>query len=172
MWKGMPGKDECGYKCGQLDGLGCVGMNEHRLGHFLYLGLPVGSASTNNTWQVKSRWLEASGKNCRVEAFFNVWSLDDAATSFKILVENSNYTSITSGVDIGRANETGKWKKKTLFIGRITKSFRMGIEIYLGNSRPTHVAIDNIQLVECFSGRSPPGACVADGHVGCFDTVR
>ncbi|KAK8724006.1 hypothetical protein OTU49_011394, partial [Cherax quadricarinatus] len=142
-------------------------------GHFLYLGVFLSSTNTNNTRQIKSPWLEESGERCRLEADYNVWKKHDVSNVIKVLLENGNFTSITTVVDTVNLNKTSpEWKRLSSYIGKINKPFRLGIEVMLGSHKPTHVAIDNIRLVECFESTGPcqgvrctTGQCVLRDHI-------
>ncbi|XP_066969584.1 tyrosine-protein kinase receptor [Macrobrachium rosenbergii] len=127
-------------------------------GHFLYLGVTKSSTQTNITRLITSPWLESSGKGCRLEADYHVWKTDESSV-IKVLLEVNNITRITSLDDFGKINETGKWKRRKSYIGKITQPFRLGIEVMLGTGKPTHVAIDNIQLVNCILDPDPPMNC-------------
>ncbi|XP_071544866.1 tyrosine-protein kinase receptor-like isoform X2 [Panulirus ornatus] len=128
-------------------------------GHFLFLGVSQSSTNTNNTRQIKSPWLEESTEQCRLQADYNVWKRHDASTVIKVLIENGNYTSITNVADTFKLKfnkTTSEWKRMSSYIARITRPFRLGIEVILGNVKPTHVAIDNIKLVDCFDRHTGP----------------
>ncbi|XP_042235928.1 ALK tyrosine kinase receptor-like [Homarus americanus] len=75
-------------------------------GHFLYLGLRKSSTNTNNTRQIKSPWLEESSDTCKLEADYNVWKKHDVTNVIKVLIENGNFTSITTIVDTVKLNKT------------------------------------------------------------------
>ncbi|KAG0713278.1 MAM and LDL-receptor class A domain-containing protein 2 [Chionoecetes opilio] len=55
-------------------------------------------------------------------------------------------------------NAKTDWSKMSMPLGKPSKPFKLYIEVMLSNKSPTHVAIDNIKLVDCFDTR-PKGPC-------------
>ncbi|CAL4062082.1 unnamed protein product, partial [Meganyctiphanes norvegica] len=120
-------------------------------GHFLYLGLWGNSTKhTNNRTQITSPWYEQSGENCRLEFDLHTHNVHDVQNLINVLMDyNNSATTLVQMEHKESLNATAEWRHKKTTIGPNRSKFRLSIEVELSTRRPSHVAIDNIKLVDC-----------------------
>ncbi|XP_037073487.1 ALK tyrosine kinase receptor-like [Pollicipes pollicipes] len=133
-------------------------------GHYLLLTSGAGEAHT----QLKSPWFREAGENCHIEMDVNFFDPDRAHIVVVINKESSSDSPVYVASDPVSTDKS--WNKFTEKIGKIRERFQLIIEVKVqGGTRPNHVGIDNIQLVDCPRETMPvPQPC--DGrHFQCYN---
>ncbi|KAG1654842.1 ALK tyrosine kinase receptor [Nymphon striatum] len=104
--------------------------------HYLYFrGRPH---ITNALAMVKSPWYSESEIGCTLHVSVHMGNMKDG----RYTIAGANQYNLLG------ASKT-KWLKKSFLIGRITQEFRIMVEATLGELLPSHIALDNLELLNC-----------------------
>ncbi|XP_039280601.1 leukocyte tyrosine kinase receptor isoform X2 [Nilaparvata lugens] len=94
----------------------------------------------------------STGESCRFKVSLHMGNM--VTGSFKILVEIvHNKTSWVVNEKAG--NDMQTWEEYSVKIGRLSQEFNIILEITSGKEYPSHVALDNLRLINCFTEPRP-----------------
>ncbi|CAM1297504.1 ALK (predicted), partial [Pycnogonum litorale] len=117
--------------------------DRNKNGHYLYFrgrpGMP------NLRAMVTSPWFADSEIGCSLQFAISMGNMQGG--HYKVLVETKETTWRISEKP---GDDRNGWKTITQIISRITQRFRIQIEAVQGEKIPSHVAIDNLKLLNCF----------------------
>ncbi|KAG1700900.1 MAM and LDL-receptor class A domain-containing protein 2 [Nymphon striatum] len=110
--------------------------------HYLYFrGRPH---ITNALAMVKSPWYSESEIGCTLHVSVHMGNMKDGRYTIAVQTNTTSWElPKQSGDDLNR------WLKKSFLIGRITQEFRIMVEATLGELLPSHIALDNLELLNC-----------------------
>ncbi|XP_067007644.2 leukocyte tyrosine kinase receptor isoform X2 [Anabrus simplex] len=119
-------------------------------GHFLLLH---GSPEMRE-WHVRSPKYVGAGEQCRISVALHMAYM--IGGNFKVVVETVDHTSWVAAEIPGNDHRT--WEKNLFTLGRISQEFNIVLEVVTSGRVPSHLAMDNIRLLDCFP-EPPQNGC-------------
>ncbi|XP_075212596.1 anaplastic lymphoma kinase isoform X2 [Lycorma delicatula] len=90
----------------------------------------------------------STGEQCRLKVMLHMGNMVNG--SFKVLVEIvHNKTSWV--VSEKNGTDSNQWEEYNVKIGRLRQEFNLVLEVTPSERYPSHVALDNIKLTDCFN---------------------
>ncbi|XP_076319318.1 leukocyte tyrosine kinase receptor-like isoform X1 [Tachypleus tridentatus] len=112
-------------------------------GHFLYHF--VKEPNTTRRIEIKSPWLTSGTQaDCEVQFWLHMFDMTEGRISVVVRTRDVVWETL-----IYPGNSRNMWEKLPSKIGSVSQPFQLVLEIMEGDTAPAHLAIDNIQLVNC-----------------------
>ncbi|XP_068993762.1 ALK tyrosine kinase receptor isoform X2 [Neodiprion pinetum] len=124
-------------------------------GHFLWLR----GQGKGHIW---SKLIPRTGSKCLLELALHQVQMLNGIIS--LVIETSNHTSVVSVERSG--NNLAQWEKTRFNLGIITQPYRVVLEMTTPSPNSS-IAVDNIQLSECFPESPPLGVTCTDDMFRC-----
>uniref|UniRef100_T1H974 Tyrosine-protein kinase receptor n=1 Tax=Rhodnius prolixus TaxID=13249 RepID=T1H974_RHOPR len=133
------------------------------LGHFLYLlSKYAGGPNELHVWSPK---YVRTGEMCKLSLWLHMSNMTKG--KFRVVIDAMNHTQWVASEQPG--NDDNTWKNYTFSVGPITQEFNIILEVVPSNVYPSHIALDNIKLKNCFP--DPPQNVCMPSQFQCSDNV-
>ncbi|CAL8099717.1 unnamed protein product [Orchesella dallaii] len=132
-------------------------------GHFLILAWENSTENAEN-YTLTSPWFrESNSEACHLEAYIHMHNMQ---TVMKVVIE-SNVTTFVPLPKLG--NDLNTWERHKQMIGRVKEPFRIVLEVDNNTKVPSHFAIDDIRLVDCFPSNKTCKTSCSDREFQCSE---
>ncbi|XP_046995881.1 leukocyte tyrosine kinase receptor isoform X3 [Schistocerca americana] len=95
---------------------------------------------------VRSPRTPSTMQRCRLHLWLHMLNMDDG--HFKVVIEKDVSPAVI--VIDKRGNSDNAWRRHEFTIGRVSEDFQLALEAVTANGMPSHLAIDNITVIDCF----------------------